>query len=91
MQFVPGVEHLGATSGSSTPQDSDHDTADYLTIGLEEGRDLTHPDLPAGPLELFAETFLDVELRQGRDEEAPRRAGESGYERTDRATLRSKT
>lgn len=64
---------------------------DYLTIVLEEGRDLKHPDMPAGPLELFAETFLDFELRQGCDEETPRRAGECGYQRIDRTTLRSKT
>lgn len=28
-------------------------------VALEEGRDLTHPHLPGGPRELFAEVFVD--------------------------------
>lgn len=32
---------------------------DYIMVALEEGRDLTHPYLPGGPRELFAEVFVD--------------------------------
>lgn len=34
------------------------DDAPRVTLVLEEGRDLTHPDLQAGPRELFAEVSI---------------------------------
>lgn len=36
-----------------------------LTVVLEEGRELSHPDLRTGPRELFAEVFVDYQEEQG--------------------------
>lgn len=48
--------------------------APRVTLVLEEGRDLTHPDLKAGPRELFAEVsirygYVDYETAGSLDDE----------------------
>lgn len=61
------MENLPTTLLTEPPSreqkdDSDVANAKFFTVVLEEGRHITHPDFLVGPLELFAETTLDLQL-----------------------------
>ncbi|CAM9284052.1 unnamed protein product [Ectocarpus sp. 4 AP-2014] len=64
-----GISAQGQSSGRTTVR-NDAPGAKIITIVLEEGRCLTHPDYPIGPLELFAEIVLHVEYSDGVGEPA---------------------
>lgn len=52
-----GIPAQRPSSGRTTVR-NDAPGAKIITVVLEEGRNLTHPDCPVGPLELFAEIVL---------------------------------
>ncbi|CAM9161364.1 unnamed protein product, partial [Laminaria digitata] len=54
----------GQLSGQ-LPGQGGADDANFVTIVLEEGRNLSHPDMPVGPLELFAEACVHYHPRGG--------------------------
>lgn len=64
-----GISAQGPSSGRTTVR-NDAPGAKIITVVLEEGRCLTHPDCPVGPLELFAEMVLHVENSGGVGEPA---------------------
>lgn len=41
------------------------DDANFVSIFLEEGRELSHPDMPVGPLDLFVEVSVHYQPRGG--------------------------
>ncbi|CAM9960681.1 unnamed protein product [Scytosiphon promiscuus] len=50
----------------SSPQQQAQDGNDsFLTIIIEEGRDLTHQALPVGPLDLFSEVLVEAQASCG--------------------------
>ncbi|CAM9315535.1 unnamed protein product [Ectocarpus fasciculatus] len=59
-----GISAQLRSSGRTTIR-NDAPGANVITVVLEEGRYLTHPDCPVGPLELFAEIVLHVEKSDG--------------------------
>ncbi|CAN0230729.1 unnamed protein product, partial [Ectocarpus sp. 12 AP-2014] len=64
-----GIAAQGPSSGRTTVR-NDAPGAKVITVILEEGRCLTHPDCPVEPLELFAEIVLHVENSAGVGESA---------------------
>lgn len=64
------------------------DDANYVSIILEEGRDISHPDMPVGPLELFAEVCVCYQPR-GSERRSPA-GGDPTRNVPDRASQRSK-
>lgn len=93
MHFIPTKEYSGVPPWPTGRQSTGYGDAASITIVLHEGRHLTHPDMPEGPLEPFAETFLDLELQEDSlDKETSRiDGGYLGYHRTGSRTLRSTT
>lgn len=69
--------------------DGDDANTEFLTVVLEEGRHLTHPDLLVGPLELFAEMTVDFQLERGRRDHSSCDVGDIGHSRTGCRVLRS--
>ena len=66
--FMPDFPSAVGTAKQFRGQgDNDDDNTSFVTIVLEEGRDLSHPDMPVGPLDLFAEVSVHYQSR-GRDQ-----------------------
>lgn len=58
---MPELRH--ALVPNKRVSEQDKDALRCISVVLEEGQNLTHPDLPAGPRELFAEVFWDCQAR----------------------------
>lgn len=93
LHFIPALQHPatgllsfeGPPARPNTELDKNPD-AEFLTVVLEEGRHLSHPDLLVGPFELFAEVSVDYQLGNARENEAPYGPGAC---RTKRTAMRS--
>lgn len=61
IHFMPDFPSAAVTAEQLSGQESDD--ANYASIILEEGRELSHPDMPVGPLDLFAEVCVHYQPR----------------------------
>lgn len=94
VHFVPALQHPAAGLSIEGPParpntEFGNSSAEFLTVVLEEGRHLGHPDLVVGPFELFAEITVDYQLGNVRGDEASCGTG-TGVCRPNSKTVRSK-
>lgn len=61
VHFMPDFATTAGTSQQLPGQGTDDKNC--VSIILEEGRELSHPDMPVGPLELFAEVCVRYQPR----------------------------
>lgn len=60
---MPDFPSAAGTTEQLPGQESDD--ANYVSIILEEGREISHPEMPVGPLDLFAEVCVHYQPRGG--------------------------
>lgn len=68
IHYIPNLQWAFESRNNLSPRYHRHN-APRLTLVLEEGRALTHPDLLAGPRELFAEVSIQYSDLQNEDME----------------------